>query len=260
MDKHILSKLAGCCIALFALLQFSSCRTYNFTHPLPADRANVYEFPSSWHGSWMNADSQGLVIGRNYVAVVIRESTNVVRGVWPQKNEEGKYVFPNGINTMGMYRVKMDSLDNPLDTIANYIIHQGHIYAVNYEKRLDRGHTFTIDKDTFRVNMDDTIWVDLGRNAFLRELKKDMYILNILDQVVGMQGRWWQIGVLEKTGSNSMERWDCSSKMTTDSTMFYSMKDDYYFNSHWNAAEMIQLIRNGSFEKSDPFQRSPVKP
>ncbi len=253
--SNINSRLFNFCLVSLVILLFYSCNTYNFSHPLPSDKSNIYEFPSAWQGKWMDADSQQLIIGHNFAALVIRDSYNVVKGVWPKKNEKGEFVYPQGVRYSGMYAMIRDSLDKPKDTVANYVVNEGHIYEINGKGRLEKGYHFTIDKDTFRISTDDTFWVDLGRNAFLRELNKDLYVLNVLGQAIGRESQWWHVVALEKTGQNSIERWDCSYNLIKDSSMFYSKYDDYYFNSTWKTAALIKLIRNGSFEKCSPFWR-----
>jgi hypothetical protein len=254
MKRHI-GKYCTIHYLFFAvLLTLNSCATYNFSHPLPSDKPNMYEFPADWLGNWINTNSQQIIIGRNNAALIINDQETVVKGVWPKVAANGKPIFPPG-GYLGMYHVNLDSLNRPVDTVANYYINADLLYEVTGKGRLEKGFHYTTQEDTFRINKIDTFWVDLGKNAFLRKLDTDFYVLNMLNQARGIENRWWQIILLEKSNRNNITQWDCTYSLTKDTSMFYENYGNYYFNSQWNAKEIIQFLKKGLFEKCDELKR-----
>ncbi len=240
---------------MFLLTGLFSCNTYNFSDPLPLDAKNVYEFPADWQGKWEYDTDHQAIIYKDHIEIISKDFDNVVKGAWPRKNEAGELVFPGGGGYIGMYTVIMDSLNQPKDSVPNYLLNGGHIYDITNEGKLEKGYHYTMDKDTFRVHKTDTITLDLGRNTFLRKIDNDLYALNILNQVVGIESRWWQIMLVEKKGKDTIDTWQCSFKLTKEPSMFYENSCDYYFNSIWKAGDIIQLMKKGAFEKCDPLKR-----
>jgi hypothetical protein len=178
----------------------------------------------------------------------------VVKGVWPKKNAAGEFIYPPGVYR-SMNHLVTDSLKQPVDTIPNYLESAGHIYEVTEEGLLEKGYHYILTGDTFLITKTDTFILDLGRNAFLREINEGFYALNILNQAVGQESRWWQIVLFERNGNNIINIWHPSYKFTESHFMFYSKKNNYYFNSEWNASEMTGLIKQGAFEKCGPLKR-----
>lgn len=243
---------------VFAMVLFIglySCNTYNFSDPLPSDKQNIYEFPADWQGKWQYDTDHQAIIYKDHIEIISKDYSDVVKGVWPKKNERGEFVYPGGGGYRGMYTVNMDSLKQPKDTVPEFLLNGGHIYAITNEGKLEKGYHYTIDKDTFRVHKTDTITLDLGRNTFLRKIDNNFYVLNILNQVIGIENRWWQIMLIQKNGKDTIDTWQCSFTLTKEPTMFYEKYSDYYFNSNWKAAEIKKLIEKGCFEKCDPLKR-----
>lgn len=252
---NIISSPFRTAFTMFLLIGLYSCNTYNFSGPLPSDKKNIYEFPADWQGKWKYDADHNVIIYKNRIEIISKDYSDVVKGVWPKKNELGEFVYPGGGGYSGMYTANMDSLKQPKDTVPNFLLNGGHIYAITNEGKLEKGYHYTIDKDTFRVNKTDTVTFDLGRNMFLRKIDNNFYVLNILNQVVGMENLWWQVILIEKKGKDFIDTWECSFKLTKEPSMFYQKSSDYYFNSTWKAADIIKLIKQGAFEKCDPLKR-----
>ncbi len=253
--NHIISISFKNVLPLFLLLGLFSCATYNFSDPLPSDKQNVYEFPADWQGKWQYDADHHAIIYKDHIEIISKGYDAVVKGAWPKKNAVGQLVYPGGGGYSGMYKVIMDSLKQPKDTVPNYLLNDGHIYEIMEEGKLEKGYHYTMDKDTFWVHKTDTITLDLGRNTFLRKIDKNFYVLNILNQVTGMENRWWQIMLIQKKGKDTIDTWQCSFNLTKEPSMFYEKYSDYYFNSNWKAADIIKLIKQGGFEKCDPLKR-----
>lgn len=241
-------------VLLFTPFIFS-CSTYNFSDPLPVDKTNIYEFPPDWQGKWAYDDAHSVIIKRNYAAIIIKEYSHVVQGIWPKKKETGEMFYPGGGSYMGMYRVVMDSSNKPVDTIANFLVNGNHIFSIMDDGQLEKGYHYTLVKDTFIVNKTDTVIIDLGHNAFLRKVGSNLYVLNVLNQVIGKENLWWQVVLFEKKGDNTIDTWLSSYKLSKEPSMFYEKYSDYYFNSNWKTADILKLMHQGAFEKCDPLKR-----
>lgn len=234
---------------------FYSCDTYNFSHPQPVDKANMYAFPETYQGNWIDDDSEQLLIDKEFIGFIINEKIQVVKGTWPKPTDNGNYKYPPpSFKSFGS--VLFDSLQHPYDTVQNFLLNGEHIYEFADKGLLEQGYHYTTDQDTILIAKKDTFIVDLGRNAFLRDIGNGFFVLNIRNQVVAREDRWWQLFVLEMKNEDNINIWYCSNGLTTRAAMFYEKQNNYYFNAEWTAAELMKLVKNGSFEMCNQLHRN----
>ncbi|MBL0358692.1 MAG: hypothetical protein IPP72_18330 [Chitinophagaceae bacterium] len=256
MKRSYMECSSLCRLLMFPVLAvfFYSCDTYNFSHPQPVDKVSMYEFPNVFHGNWLDDDSEVVLISKNYIGLIMNQKVNVVRGIWPRKNEKEEYVYLSP-TYKGFSSIIFDSLQKPIDTVANYVLNADHIYEVTDKEQLEQGYHYSTQQDTFTIIKKDTMLVDLGHNAFLKDIGDGFFVMNIRNQVLGQENRWWQLFVMEKKQNDRINIWYCSYGLTQNAAMFYEKQSDYYFNSQWTAAEMRKLIQQGAFEMCNQLQR-----
>jgi hypothetical protein len=251
-------------LPVFLSVLFFSCDSYNFTEAQPGDKENIYEFPEYFLGSWL-IKGEGInhyyVVNKKNVLVITHDKSKIVKGTWPKPNEKGDTLMPpwpfNPFTT-----IIYDSLRKRIDTINNYVLSKNKIYKVNDERFLEKGYSYQTDKDTIIVFEIDTIFIDLGQNAFLRQLNKNFYVLNIRNSILGVDGAdvsdWWWVMVLEIKEDKTLNIWQCTNKSYEFPCMFYdrpSKSDIFYFDCEWTTADMLRLIKEGYFAVSSKLYR-----
>lgn len=278
---------------------FISCTSYNFSTPQPSDQDNLYQFPDEFLGKWKDkdsvityefemtlplndrggslfnpeetnknkisfgnefADSDFYCIYKEYMVWVHVENKKIIKGAWPKLDDKKEFVY-QAKDYATMAKIIYDSLKNPVDTFINYIIRGNKIYEKDPEGFLDRGNNFTLAKDTIIIHKKDSAFLDLGKNAFLRKLTNNIYVLNIHNGILSMKDleNWWTLIILETTGNNSFTRWECSLQSTGISCMFYKRPPnyhDFYFDCRWNTTEMLRLFRGGYFEEAASMEKT----
>lgn len=240
-------------------LLLGACDTYNFSHPQPVDKKDGYEFPATFQGNWVDDDSEWVQIGKNHIGMLISEKETIVEGTWPQRDQQGQFVYLAPAYK-SVRSVIFDSLQVPVDTVDNYLVNGEHIYEVTEKGTLEQGYHYTKNEDTFTIEKKDTIIVDLGHNALLRDIGGGFWVLNVMNQVIGKSNRWWQLFILEKKNNETINLWYCSYQLTQLPVMFYEKNNNYYFNSKWTAAEMRKLIKQGAFEMCNQLHRQKRQP
>ena len=237
-------------------LFFYSCDEYNFSQPQPSDKENINEFPKDYLGSWLSVDTTvkeshtEYHIHKDKVFFITHFTEPILKGAWPGKNSKGEYLWPP-VNMQTMVTIRYDSLHRPVDTTENYLVRNNKIYEVN-EKGLSKGYDYTTEGDTINMLRYDTIFIDLGANAFLRRLNKTMYVFNTRNTILGKDNSWWSIRLLQKPDKQSLKIWVCSSKKETFPKVFYtdpySGNDQFYIDASFSASEILNMFNRGNFE------------
>lgn len=271
-----------------------SCSSYNFSHPQPYDKENIYQFPDAFLGKWIgeedtatydfdftvplnqksgdsyrdenNAgnksrtiddnDSAFYIIYSDYVLFVFYQKEKVLAGEWPKLDSKNKLVYPpSGFRSKK--EIKYDSLNHPVDTINNYIINKDKIYEIDADHLLSKGYDFTRENDTLTITKKDSVFIELGQNAFLRKIADSLDAFNINNSVIarGEYENWWMLIILEMNADGKLSQWDCSSKTGELSCMFYDLhpskySDIYYFDCQWSSNDLRRLMKEGYFEKT----------
>lgn len=281
--RQILSDSTVMVISFLSILSFS-CNYYNFSQPQPADKENIYEFPAFFRGTWVEkpgstdlafvpdnsfqrdlkgpinaslsslssgielnaSDSTSYYVEKDYALFIVHSRKNISPGAWIQTDtRNSRYSQIANSSRKIQYNLETGNSDT-----VDYLIRGDKIYEMTDDRFLEKGYSFVFENDTLVVLKYDTICVDLGQNAFLRQLSDKFYVLNIRNSILGEENIWWRLVVLEKSKEAEIRIWECNSIMSELQSMFYSestKSDIYYFDSKWSAKEMLGLIRKGYF-------------
>ncbi len=210
-------------------------------------------------GNWFDKN-EGIdayyLINKENVLVITHGTSKIIKGTWPKLNEKGDTLMPP--TAFKPFKTTVyDSLYKRMDTIDNFIISKNKIYEVGDKRFLGKGYSYKTDNDTIIVFENDTIFIDLGQNAFLRQLNKKFYVFNVRNSILGVDAAeisdWWRVMILEIKEDKTLNIWQCSTKSDEFSCMFYdrpSKRDIFYFDCEWTTADMLRLINEGYFEVS----------
>lgn len=253
--KAVFPKAFSALAAVFAISLFSSCDVYYFSHPQPADKENNYEFPATLIGVWQEeCDNETVNIDVRHLSFTDRVSRRVVKGYWPKKISDDSLQYLPG-SYIAEHAVLYDSLNRPVDTINSFVIQKEHIIELKDDKSLGLRYDFKRDKDTLLIDEVDTLWLDLGRNAFIRKINDRYFALNILSGTMEESRSWWQLIILEKLAADTIVVWTGASKLEQSTYMFYSFKNNYYFDCSLTSSELLKMIRREDFEISNRLTR-----
>lgn len=292
-SRNNVFKIAGSFIGwIFLVILFSSCSFYNFSQPQPYDQKNLYRFPDCFLGKWVETDTftsdieftvplnqnSGLqssdkafrfnqttqsqdegdygfyYISKHYVILVLKEEEKLVKEAWPKYQPGKGYSYlPGRINSF--QKIQYDSINKPVDTVDRYIIRGKLIFEKNENGYLDRGYPYKMINDTIVINKLDSIYIDLGQNAFLRKLNDSNYVFNFhQSSLLGNDGgAWWNIIILQSKGKKQFYQWECNSSTANLSCMFYarpSRSNQFYFDCRWSTADMLTLMNKNYFDKT----------
>lgn len=293
-----LAKLIRLWLLLLTASWLTSCDVYNFSGPQPSDRENLYSFPETLQGKWeilpwesdfditvpaggsgnnsfngppvkglraavpLADDTIDYTISKEYLALYVHGTEKVVTGAWPKVDPVKGYIYPPGYahEVQVMQTVEYDSLRKPVDTSAHYLVKRGKIYSFEGDRTLGKGYPFLTDKDTILIQKRDTLMIELGFNAFVRDIDNRFYVLNIRAGVLGSETDpdWWKVILLERRGKDSLVQYECHERSAELDCVVYdrSGKADYiYFDCNWTAADMMRLLKEGYFEVSGVYRR-----
>lgn len=241
--------------AAFIALLFSSCDVYYFSHPQPADKGDMYEFPAELRGVWQEeCDNEMVMIDARYLSFTNKVSRRVVKGYWPRKIQEDSLQYLPG-SYLAEHTIVYDSLNRPVDTINSFVIQKEHIIELKDDKTLGLRYNFKQVKDTLMIDETDTLWLDLGRNAFIRKINDQYFALNILSGTVEESRNWWQLILLEKVNTDTIAIWTGASKLESSPYMFYSYKNNYYFDCSLSSNTLLKMVKKNEFEVSNHLTR-----
>lgn len=281
--------------AVVLIMLLTSCNVYNFSKPQPADRENIYVFPDAMLGKWkeepftgdidftvpvgnnggdkyihniqtgkkINDEDEGFyTVTKQTVSFTTSSEERIVKGAWPRLVNGNEFLYPYQHPKYRHYlqEIKYDSLKRPVDTVDNYILYGNRVFEKTQDRLLEAGYHYYEEKDTIVMLKKDTIYIDLGRYAFLRKLTDSLYAFNIKKGYLGESDQdWWMLILLEITEDNKLVQWEPSDKSDELDCMFYdrSGKSNYYlyFDCHWTTAELLQLKAKGYFTKSGTLKK-----
>lgn len=293
---HRLNSFPLFSIMILVSFLFTSCDFYHFSQPQPYDKEKIYQFPDEFLGKWKEkdtvygvefsvpldgkggdhfntendqqnnmksvkvvGDSGFYCIYRDYLVMVFVEKEKIITGAWPKLNNKNELVYPpQGFGSL--YEINYDSLNKPLDTVSNYIISGNKIYEKEPDRFLLPGYDHTREKDTITILRKDSLYIDLGQNAFLRQLTDSLYVFNINNSILGLDKgeKWWKLFILEISGNGKINQWECNNKTGELPCMFYdrpSKSDQFYFDCRWSTAEILTLMKEGYFDKTAVLEK-----
>ncbi len=250
-------------ILVLSFITLSSCDSHHFLLPQPVDKNNIEEFPRDFMGSWFDAeegkDSYYLITRKN-VAIITMDTIGIVSGAWPRITRSGERIDVP-FSFMPFSSITYDSLKIPVDTSINYLVAGNLIYEMTGTGFLNKGYPFYTIADSIYYLQADTLFIDLGQNAFLRRLNKNFYVLNILNRVHGKWWAdlkdWWLLVLLEKNDQRSFNVWGNSSKLEKLPCMIYPGDSSglHYYNCAWTTDQLLRLMKDGYFELSTTMYR-----
>jgi hypothetical protein len=156
------------------------------------------------------------------------------------------------------YEIHFDSLQNPVDTVHHFIEYNNRIYPVKQSDfGLKAGLPFYRSLDTLIAQNEEISVVDLGRNAFFRQVNKDCYVLNLHSSQWSEEPGWWFVYIISVEG-DALELRDILPD-NSDSLKLHFYQDDndksylYYYDLSWTRAQMQEKFRKGEFSKAGRF-------
>lgn len=205
-------------------------------------------------GIFSSDDSLSLLIEETFFAVIINRTDKIVKGAWPRLNTARQFVYPPGEIAEFEQLIVYDSLRQPVDTVDQYILKNTKMYDVDEDGNMSTGRSFWQEQDTFIMKSIDTLYVDLGKNAVLRQLSDRFYVMNIRGGLTGERNNWWQLYIIEKKADHIFSTWECSRKAKELPSVIYLYKDHtFYFNATWTVTELLQLMSSGYFVETDEY-------
>jgi hypothetical protein len=239
-------------------LSLSSCDVYSFSMPQPVDKENIKTFPNQFLGAWIDEDSTiTFLVNKANVSMIQTHDEKVVVGAWPKPGKNGAYIYtPHFYKSMET--IHYDSSKNPIDTIAKYLLRRDKVYEKTVDGFLKNGFPYRQDKDTLIISVKDTVSIDLGKNAFLRQLNKNIYAFNFIQNSLNEHTTWWEVTLLEIKDDKTIYLWDVTSKVKNLPCMFYSNNGSNYLDCQFTTAEMIGLMKDSTFEVSDPLHKMKI--
>ncbi|HEX7457399.1 MAG TPA: hypothetical protein VF301_03105 [Ginsengibacter sp.] len=247
---------------IFPLLY--SCGSYHYREPLPIDEKNIYEFPKEFLGHWIDKDDDDddeYFVDKKYILFISNGKEKIAKGLWPKLDEKGNYLFPGG-GYHEFSTIEYDSLKKPIDTINNFLLRGDYIYEYENKRYLNKGYPWYEQQDTIIVIKNDTFCIDLGQNAFLRKVNKNLYALNIRNRILGFNDEefddWWHLTLLKIKRDQTVEIWEESSKLKGLSCMFQAgspLQNYYYSDCKWTKADIQKMFKDGYFEINNQLIR-----
>lgn len=255
----LLKPVYGLIIFLITSILFSSCDFYNFSVPQPVDKENIIVFPGEFQGTWyIDSSNDFYLVSKKNVLMIQKDEFKMVKGAWPQLSATGDYIYPHSYQSL--QTINYDSLKTPVDTIDNYLLNGNMVYEVTEEGFLKKGYSCRTDNDTLICLKYDTTCIDLGQNAFLRRLNKNLFVLNMRNDILGnceFNG-WWRIMMLEIKSGQAMNLLELTSGAADLPCRFYDKPgkgNTFYFNCQWTAADMLHLMEKEYFVVSSELHR-----
>lgn len=249
---------------VFTFPLLNSCDSFHNYQPLPFNEQNIYEFPKEFLGHWIfknKQDKDEYFVDKKYILFISTDTEKIVKGLWPKLGEKGKHLFP-GSGYREFSTIEYDSLNKPIDTINNFLLRGDYIYEYENKRYLNKGYPWHQLQDTFIVIMSDTFSIDLGQNAFLRQVDKNLFALNVRNRILGFDDKkfddWWHLTLLKINGNNSIEILEESSKMKSLSCVFQTgapLPDYYYSDCMWTKTELQKMFKNGYFEVNNDLAK-----
>ncbi|QNA42939.1 hypothetical protein [Lacibacter sediminis] len=241
------------------LLLFSSCDVYYFSQPQPYDKPDLYHFPQTFRGEWISEHAdEVIIIEENFIQIISPASAKkVIKGIWPQKDSSGENVYPQYPFSIMQY----DEVSKAHFRKDNYVLADTLIYEIKNNAFLAKGYTWKDNRDTIWYEVKDSFYIDLGRNAFLRQIDTNMFVLNIRSHLISggvkqMHAGWWFVNILQLKKDGSIDYLTNSEKTDSLSCMIYESssserQDIFFMNCKWSAATIKTLLKTGYFDTTN---------
>ena len=230
-----------CCICIAWM--FEACDNENFSQPQPVNKENLYEFPESFRGYWYSKDNGLFYVTKNHLGRIGNDEQKLFLGAW--------YFIDDHTGSTGnklMKSVRYDSLGKARDTTTDYLLRDKYIFEIKPDGSVKNGYRYSRRQDTIVYKENDTTWIDLGRNAFLRKINDTLYMMNVNNNILNIDNNWWQIVMLEKTKQGLIKLWVYTANLKNPEWLVYKGAENNYYDCKWTAGDILKMMKDGSFE------------
>ena len=246
-------------IAFAGSLLFTSCDSYYFSAPQPADREDERSFPRAMRGRWIDVTDNE----ESGTDVILSDSLQTIYQIdrqWIQTIEVSAVKMLDRTLTLGMAErehsletsplpslreERLDSIAGRIDTIDNFVLHGDRIHPIE-DNRLRKGYPFRRLGDTiFFMRRDTTIW-ELGQHVKLRKADRDLYVLNFRNGVTEEAPDWWEVLLVRPSGKG-LEVYGAGERLKGHRARFHERNNNHYLNLDIRADELEGMIRDSVF-------------
>lgn len=248
-------------------LLFTSCDSYYFAGPQPADREDERSFPRAMRGHWIDVTDNEETgtdviqtdrlqtiynIDRQRIITIEVSSVKLLDRTLTLGMDEGER-SPEAATIPSRREERYDSSAGRIDTIDNFILHGDLIHPVD-ENRLRKGYPFRRQGDTIFFMRRDTTIRELGQLLRLRKAARDLYVLNFRNGVSGDAPDWWEV-LLVRPGEKALEVYGAGKRMEDLPARFYERNSNHYLNLNIRADELEGMIRDSVFIQGMRLER-----
>jgi hypothetical protein len=240
-------------LATSLLINFS-CTIYHIEFPQPIDVKNLYSFPKSMRGTWVNSDGKSphdnWVIKKNEL-LCGTNAPKIYNGI---VDSVGKW------KGQGLKHIEYDNQKNAIDTVSDYILKNNRLYKWqdkddNGKRFLSPGFPVALKNDTLYVlpkNNFNLTFLSLGPEAFLRQISANQFILNIKEESLIKSAfksdgqTWWQMVLLELTSDGQLQVSSFNFNKMVDETNVVDSNENY-LSFEWTRQDIINRIRDKNY-------------
>lgn len=227
MEKIIFNNI---CVFIGFCWFLISCDTMYFTSPQPVDSKNIYEFPKK------------------------------IRGIYTNNSEVGNTVDWDSIIITKDYFRSVEFFDwqiakHIVDTSSHFMLYDNKIYTIDDDgdNILSGGFSYTILRDTVFIKEKEITEIFLNKQAFLRQVSKNNYILNLRpDQKKWsvFNENWWVICLIQISDNGNVVV-KALNKVDLDILTHKKINpdniDNFYLQANWTKNYLNQIIYEGVF-------------
>ncbi|MEP3389085.1 MAG: hypothetical protein ABJO02_12905 [Reichenbachiella sp.] len=199
-------------LLIISFFILSACSQQYFDQPQPIDGKNIYAFPAPFQGIWTDGKDSLIV---------------------------AKYFFAN---------IEYSSLSLPYtkrDTTAYALFRGSKVYPYDSIRQqiLGVGTSFEVRNDSIYYEIRESLEVQLGRKAFLRQVG-DQFVLNVKGD-----NDWWELFLMGVTDQRKLVVTypSIDAMIEQDINPVLSNTEEDYFEVRWTTKQFNQLIKNNVF-------------
>ena len=253
------AQLSMALIAFAGSLLFTSCDSYYFSAPQPADREDERSFPRAMRGRWIDvtdneesgtdvilSDSLQTIYEIDRYRIWTLEATSVAlldRTLTLETAEQER--SREGSPLPSLREQRFDSMSGRIDTIDHFILHGNRIHPVE-DDRLLKGYPFRRRGDTIYFTRRDTTCMELGHHVKLRKANRQLYVLNIRDGVSREAAGWWEVLFIRPNGP-SLEVFGAGKRLNDHPAIFHKRNGNHYLDLDIRSEELEGMIRDSVF-------------
>lgn len=266
-NMHRSHHLSISLIVLCGVLLLTSCDSYYFSRPQPADRKDERSFPRAMQGRWIdvsdNEESESDVILTDSLQTIYKidrqriwtfeaSSVTLLDRTLTLKTAEQERTG-EGILLPSIREQRYDSGSGRMDTIDHFILHGDRIHPVD-DDRLVKGYPFTRRGDTIFFTQRDTTCMELGHHLNLRKASRDLFVLNIRDGASKEAKGWWEV-LLVRPSDDGLDVFGAGKRLNDHPAMIYKRSGNHYLDLDLRSDELEGMIRDSVFVQGMRLER-----